>query len=76
MRAAAKPSPNSTPRTAGTAKIAWLSTLSTASKNGSPQPAGTPETRISISAPIESQLLSAWSGWLLRYLCHRLLRES
>jgi hypothetical protein len=43
-RAAAKPSPNSMPRTPGIENTAWEIKDSTESKNGSPRPAGTPST--------------------------------
>ena len=41
---AAKPSPNSMPRTPGMEKTAWENNDSTESKNGSPSPTGRPET--------------------------------
>ena len=49
--ASAKPAPNSTPFTAGTAKSAEESTFSTPPNHGSPIPAGKPTTAVSSTPP-------------------------
>ena len=57
----AKPSPNSTPLTAGMLKRAWERTLSRESNQGSPTPAGSPVTAVSRMPPTLSPSLAACS---------------
>ena len=59
--AAAKPSPNSMPRTAGIENIAWDISDSTESKKGSPRPAGRAPVRHSTTPPTESRSFIAFS---------------
>ena len=62
IRAAANPSPNSTPRTPGIENNACERRDSAESKNGSPRPAGTPLTVHSTMPPIESPSLEVLSS--------------